>query len=112
MVTGSQIYFARPDALKGTLIETIRWCKPTWFFSVPRVYEKLELHLREQMIKQDIPKESLKEWARKELGFENTYHFTFAASPLKIATIEFFDSLGIKLLNIYGLSETTGPINF
>lgn len=32
---------ARPDALKGTLTETLKKAKPTVFVTVPRVYEKM-----------------------------------------------------------------------
>jgi len=36
------MYFAKPDAMKGSLVETMLWCKPTIFFAVPRIWEKLE----------------------------------------------------------------------
>ena len=35
---GHHIHFANPDALQGTLIETLREVKPNVFFSVPRVW--------------------------------------------------------------------------
>ena len=50
MLTGGQIYFARPDALQGTLIQSLKWCQPTYFFAVPRVWEKLEITLKEIMM--------------------------------------------------------------
>ena len=42
MLAGSTLYFARPDALQGTLTESIKWAQPTLFFTVPRVWEKFE----------------------------------------------------------------------
>ncbi len=48
MITRSTVYFARPDALQGTLIQTLHHVRPTFFFGVPRVYEKFEERIREQ----------------------------------------------------------------
>jgi len=38
---GSHLYFADPSALQGTLIQTLQEVRPTVFFSVPRVWEKI-----------------------------------------------------------------------
>jgi long-chain-fatty-acid--CoA ligase ACSBG len=45
----SSVYFARPDALSGSLAETLTYVNPTVFFAVPRVYEKFEDKIRKSI---------------------------------------------------------------
>jgi len=40
------VYFAKPDALQGTLVDTLTWCRPTMFLAVPRIWEKFEEKLK------------------------------------------------------------------
>lgn len=44
---GACVYFAQPDALKGTLKNTLVECRPTIFLGVPRVWEKFAEKMQE-----------------------------------------------------------------
>lgn len=41
------MYFAKPDALSGTLVQTLSWARPSFFLAVPRIWEKMEEKLKE-----------------------------------------------------------------
>lgn len=41
------VWFAQPDALKGTLVQTLREVRPTLLFGVPRVFEKIMEKMKE-----------------------------------------------------------------
>jgi len=45
---------------------------------------------------------------KQALGLDQCYMFLFGAAPLKKSSIEYFASLDMPLINLYGMSETTG----
>ena len=67
----SQLYFARPDALQGTLVETLQWARPTVFLAVPRVWEKFEERMKELAASKPGFVQSISTWA-KGYGTANT----------------------------------------
>lgn len=69
--TGKTVYFAKPDALQGSLVETLQWAKPTLFLAVPRVWEKFEEKLKEIAASKPAILQSLSGWA-KGLGYANS----------------------------------------
>ncbi|XP_042226723.1 long-chain-fatty-acid--CoA ligase ACSBG2-like isoform X2 [Homarus americanus] len=69
MYSGASCYFAMPDALKGSLGQTLKEVKPTRFLGVPRVWEKIYEKMMEVGRKTTGVKKSIATWA-KSLGLE------------------------------------------
>ena len=46
---------------------------------------------------------------RRRLGFDRVDYFITSAAPISVETLEFFLSLGINLLEVYGITECSGP---
>ena len=46
---------------------------------------------------------------KKQLGLENCVYMFSAAAQMRPKTLEFFENIGITILELYGLSECTGP---
>lgn len=65
ILVGGTVYFASPDALKGALTQTLKDVRPTFFFGVPRVWEKVQEGITKIMKNLTGVKLSLFEWARK-----------------------------------------------
>ena len=76
MSLGACTYFCQPDALKGSLTVTMREVRPTVFFGVPRVWEKIEEKMV-QMGRASVGiKKSIATWAKAN-GTENTKRAQF-----------------------------------
>lgn len=66
-----EIYYAKPDALSGSLVLTLQWARPTIFLAVPRVWEKFEEKLKEIAATKSSILQSISGWA-KQYGTLNT----------------------------------------
>ncbi len=49
---------------------------------------------------------------RARLGLDRARFCATSAAPISLHTLEFFGSLGITILEVYGMSECTGPTTF
>lgn len=140
--TGGTVYFAQPDALKGSLIETLREVRPTCFFGVPRVWEKVYEKMQAIGKQTQGIKKSIAKWSksvglsynrrriegrsskplgyalanalvfskvRERLGLDRARLILSGAAPLSKEVSEYFLSLDIPILEVYGMSESTGP---
>lgn len=141
LIYAGTVYFAQPDALKGSLVETMKDVKPTIFLGVPRVWEKMQ----ERMVSASKTQwtfqrkiAQLAKWighwgnmnlmnggvvpygwtvanllvfhkVRSALGFDRCKFCMTAAAPIMKDTLDFFMSLDLPLMEIYGMSESTGP---
>jgi len=76
---GCCTYFARPDALKGSLTTTMREVRPTFFFGVPRVWEKIQEKMVQIGRETTGVKKHLAGWA-KSAGLEHSKRSQFGSS--------------------------------
>jgi long-chain-fatty-acid--CoA ligase ACSBG len=64
-LSGATIYFAQPDAFKGSLVETLKDVRPTRFLGVPRVWEKFQEAIETATRNQPKVKEKIFNVSRK-----------------------------------------------
>ena len=139
------VHFARPDALKGTLKDTLIEAKPTVFFAVPRVWEKMmeamqakakgvtglkkciagfmkdkcaQTHAASQVgatvgkpFFGGLAAAFMKKKAHTALGLDQARVCLTGAAPIMKHTLDYFGMVGIHILEVYGMSENTGPQN-
>ena len=71
MALGACTYFCQPDALKGSLTVTMKDVRPTFFFGVPRVWEKIQEKMVQVGRDGSAAKKFIATWAKK-LGTEHS----------------------------------------
>lgn len=140
MACAATVYFAQPDALRGSLLGTLKEVRPTVFVGVPRVWEKMVEGIKHKSREFGFFKKKIGAWAKSvgyrttiaemnhepvpgafkianimlkkakgELGFDRCRIFMSGAAPIMKETIEFFYGLHIPLMEVYGMSECSGP---
>ena len=111
--------------------------KPSWFFAVPRIWEKLKAAIEAGIeAEQDAAKKQATQWAldlglrrvrgedvgddydkadelvlskiRARLGLDQVESVNVGAAPTPPEVIEFFHALGVPLAELWGMSETSG----
>ena len=119
-ISGAAVWFC-PDLEQ--LGNVLRAARPTIFFGVPRVWEKLQGRLEEGVAQSPKLRQRLFGWARKsggaiadklvlskvraKLGLDRARLCVTGAAAMPRATLDFFDSLGLPVLDMWGMSETT-----
>jgi len=107
--TGSTLYFADKKSLRGSILDYILEIKPTVMLSVPRLWEKMRSKIEENVSNTYFLK-ILSPYIRRKVGLNECKLMISGAAPLSKDTSEFYENIGLPLLNAYGMTETTGPI--
>jgi long-chain acyl-CoA synthetase len=83
--------------------------RPQTFFGVPRIWEKLHAGAQAALAgKDDVPGDVV----RQVLGLDAAEIAVTGAAPISVEVLEWFRSIGVPLSEIYGMSESTGPITW
>ncbi|KAK7888867.1 hypothetical protein WMY93_024427 [Mugilogobius chulae] len=69
MKVGGTTHFAQPDALKGSLVNTMKEVRPTAFMGVPRVWEKMQEKMKAIGAKSSTVRRKVAAWA-KDVGLQ------------------------------------------
>ncbi|MET0592683.1 MAG: AMP-binding protein, partial [Polyangiaceae bacterium] len=114
---GFQVFFA--ESLE-TFVDDLRRARPTIFFSVPRLWTKFHLAVlaklpqRKQDLLFRVPfvGRKVKRKILEGLGLENVRMALTGAAPLPPHVIAWYRSLGLELLEAYGMSENMAYSHF
>ncbi|OQS07058.1 long-chain-fatty-acid-CoA ligase [Thraustotheca clavata] len=79
IMSGVQIWFAQPDALKGSLGTTLKEVRPSFFFAVPRVWEKMMEKMLSVSASTTGIKKSIVTWC-KDIGLRKNQLAQFGQS--------------------------------
>jgi long-chain acyl-CoA synthetase len=99
LLTGAQVWLGGGLA---TIFEDLAACRPTYFFGVPRVYEKLLTEL-ERLSADAGPGP-----ARARLGLDALRLATSGGAPIGTDVLERLAALGVEVLELYGQTESCG----
>ena len=87
--------------MQGTLTETLQWCRPTIFFTVPRVWEKFEDALKERAAASPEILKKFSAWAKSH-GYAKVMGQTKGEMP----------GFGYRMANSIFLSKIKQAIGF
>jgi long-chain acyl-CoA synthetase len=107
----------------GQVASYLPHVRPEIFFGVPRVWEKIHAGVQ-AVVAADPAQQQAFEAAlasgddavlrpvRELLGLDQVLSGISGAAPIPIEVLEFFRALGVPLAEIYGMSESSGPMTF
>jgi len=139
ITTGARVYFA--ESIEA-VPENLKEVQPSIFFGVPRIWEKFHAGISAKLKDATGVKAKLVKWAMKvgweanqtpdgnkglqyqlankliyskllpAIGMGNARVCVTGAAPIAREVLEFFASLDLVVLEVYGQSEDSGPTSF
>ncbi|MGH8444802.1 MAG: AMP-binding protein [Solimonas sp.] len=110
---GFRVYFA--ESL-DTFVTDLQRARPTVFFSVPRLWVKFQQGVFAKMPKRKLDRlfalpivgRIVKRKIVRQLGLDAVRFAATGAAPLPAEVISWYRSLGLDLLDVYGMTENFG----
>ncbi|MGP4020425.1 AMP-dependent synthetase/ligase [Saccharopolyspora sp. 5N708] len=93
---------------QGQILAALTRARPTLFFAVPRVWEKLAAALRAAVTENATP-HALRQ-LRTRIGLDRAVWPSSGAAPIDAGILEFFSSVGVDIFELWGMTETTGCV--
>ena len=108
--TGTHIFFA--DKL-STFVEDMHRARPTLFISVPRLWLKFQMGVLQKFPQKKLDRlfkipfvgNMVKKKIRENLGLGDVRIAGSGSAPLPASLIDWYDSIGIPIVEGYGMSE-------
>ena len=142
MICDHCIHIAPADALRGSLVNTLKKVRPTLFLGVPRVWEKIREKMLSIGASRGVVSRMISNLAksigtaacdaednseplpygitlmeryvfssiREALGLDRARMCFNSTAPLLEVTDDYFRSLHLRIYDLYGASEATGPL--
>ncbi|WP_421705618.1 AMP-binding protein [Alloalcanivorax xenomutans] len=113
LYVGNTVYFA--ESL-DTFGEDIKRAKPTLFFAVPRIWSKFYQKASEAvppkklntLLKIPLLNKVIKKKVLGAMGLDECRVALSGAAPLSTEIISWFNTLGLEILEVYGMTENFG----
>jgi len=110
-----------PEA--GQVASYFPQARPEIIFAVPRIWEKVYAGIQAVVAADPQQKEAFERAletgdeavlapVRELLGLDQTISAITGAAPIPVEILQFFRALGVPLAEIYGMSESSGPMTF
>jgi long-chain acyl-CoA synthetase len=112
IMSGGKIFFAET---LDSFVENLKFCEPTIFFGVPRIYAKFKSKLLSKfpqnliniILMIPLLNTVFKNLIKKGLGLNKSRICITGAASTPITTLEWFNRFSIKIYEAYGMSENS-----